>query len=135
MIQLLKYYYFRMFSYFSNGSSIPIFRAFAVMFVFAYFNLLALSTLILSVGLNVKLDLPVGSGVRWFWPLIIIIPLFALFYYRLKRFGLHDLIFEKYSKETKREKVNGGWIIILYFVGSILLFVFALWLRQIIRGY
>lgn len=130
MIQLLKYYYFRMFSYFSNGSSIPIFRAFAVMFVFAYFNLLALSTLILSVGLNVKLDLPVGSGVRWFWPLIIIIPLFALFYYRLKRFGLHDLIFEKYSKETKREKVNGGWIIILYFVGSILLFVFALWLRQ-----
>lgn len=124
-----------MFSYFSEGSSIAIFRAFAVMFVFAYFNLLALSTLIFSVGLDVKLYFLIGSGLRFFWPLIIFIPLFALFYYRLKRLGLHDLIVEKYSNETKREKVAGGWMLIIYFAGSILLFVLALWLRQMIRGY
>jgi hypothetical protein len=123
-----------MFSYFSDASSIPIFRAFAVMIVFAYFNLLALSILFFSVGLDIRLNLPVESGVKWFWPLIIIIPLFALFYYRLKRLGLHDLISENYSKETKQEKVNGGCIIIFYFVGSIMLFVLTLWLRQITRG-
>lgn len=135
MENFFKYYYFRIFNYFSDSSSIPLFRTFAVMFVFAYFNLLALSTLIFSVVLNIKITLPVGSEVRWFWPLIFIVPLFVLFYSRLKRSGLHNLIFEEYSEETKRQKVNGGWNIILYFISSILLFVLTLWLRQVVRGY
>ncbi|ALL06959.1 hypothetical protein AQ505_16570 [Pedobacter sp. PACM 27299] len=135
MIRFLKYYYFRIFSYFSDGSSIPLFRTFAIMFVFVYFNLLALITLIFSVGLNIRLNHPVGNGVRWFLPLVFIVPLFALFYHRLKRSGLHDLIFEEYSKETKKQKISRGWIIILYFIGSILLFISVLWLRQKIRGY
>lgn len=135
MIRFFKYYYFRLFSYFSDGSSIPLFRTFAIMFVFAYLNLLALTRLIFSVGLNIRLNHPVGNGVRWFWPLVFIVSLFALLNHRLKRSGLHDLIFEEYSKETKKQKINRGWIIILYFIGSILLFISVLWLRQKIRGY
>gem|GEM_PF-1193176 len=134
-MNFFKYYYYRMFSYFSDGSSIPLFRTFAIMIVFAYFNLLALFTLVFSVGLGVRLTLPIGEGVRWFWPFVFIVPLFVLFHYRLKRSGLHALIFEEYSKETRRQKVNGGWIVILYFTGSILLFILTLWLRQAIRGY
>lgn len=135
MIQFFKYYYFRMFSYFSDGSSIPIFRTFSIMFVFAYFNLLTFSILIFSVGFNVKLTLQVGSGITWFWPVIFIVPLFALFYHRLKWRGLHDLIFKEYSNETKKEKTNGGWTVVTYFISSMLFFVLALWLRQVVRGY
>jgi hypothetical protein len=135
MMKFLKYIYFRMFSYFSDSSSIPLFRTFAIMFVFAYFNLLAISTLIFSVMLNTKVTLPLGSGIRWFWPITLIIPLFVLFYYRLERRGFHDLIFDEYSNETKKQKVKGGWGVIFYFIGSILFFVFTLWLRQIVRAY
>ena len=131
MISFFKYYYYRMFNYFSDGSSIPLFRAFAIMFVFAYFNLAALSTLIFSVGLNVRFNLPVEG----FWPLIIIVPSFALFYYFLKRYDLHNLIFEKYSTETKRQKIVRGRLVIFYFICSILFFVLALWIRQVVRGY
>lgn len=129
------YYYFRIFCYFSDSSSIPLFRTFAVMFTFAYFNLLALVTLLFSVGLNVRLTFPVGRGIGWFWPFIFIVPLFVLFRSRLKKSGLHDSIFEKYSNETRRQKVKGGWIVVLYFIGSTLLIILTLWLRQAIRGY
>lgn len=71
----------------------------------------------------------------WFWPLVFIVPLFVLFYFRLVRLGLHDLIFAEYAKETKKQKINRGGGIILYFIGSILLFILVLLLRQKLMGY
>ena len=135
MVKFFKYFYFRMFSYFSDSSSIPLFRTFAIMFVFAYFNLLAIYTLIFSVVLNTNFTPPLGSGIRWFWPIILILPLFILFYYRLERRGLHDLIFVEYLNETKKQKAKGGRCVIFYFIGSILFFVLTLWLREVVRGY
>jgi len=135
MIDFLKYYYFRMYSYFSGSSSIPVFRTFAIMFIFTYFNVLSLFTLIVSVVSNIKFTLPEGTGMMWFWPLLFVVPLFALFYYRLKYCGLHDLIIEEYSGQTKKQRLSGGWRIVVYFIASVLFFVLSLWLRQIIRGY
>ena len=131
MIKFIKYFYIRIFNYFSDGSSVPLFRTFAIIFVMAYLNVLSLSTLIFSVWLNVKANLPAEG----FWPLVIIVPTYAMFYHYLKRHGYHDLIVKEYSTETKRQKSIWGWLAIVYIISSMMLFVFALWIRQVVRGY
>jgi cellobiose-specific phosphotransferase system component IIC len=134
MIILLKYYYFRMFSYFSEGSSVPVFRTFCVTLVFVYFNLMAVAILI-SLGINRKIILPVGKSISWLWPLLIIIPLFYYFTYLLEHRGWHVKILEEFSSETKNQRKRNGSFIILYFICSILFFIGVLWLRQYFKGY
>lgn len=135
IMRLFRYYYFRVFSYFSNGSSIPFFQTFALIIIFALFNVLTLLNLIFPVGFGIKMTLPVGSGIKWFLPVLIILPLFALFYYYFEKLKSHEKILKQFQNESSRQKYLSGLIVIIYFIGSIAFFILALWLRQQIRHY
>jgi hypothetical protein len=123
-----------MFSYFSEGSSVPVFRTFCVTLVFGYFNLMAVAILI-SLVINREIILPVGKSISWLWPLLIIIPLFYHFTYLLEHRGWHVKILEEFSCETKNQRKRNDSFIILYFICSILFFIGVLWLRQYFKGY
>lgn len=134
-MRLFRYYYYSVFNYFFNGSSIPFFQTFAVIIVFAFFNVLTLLNLIFSIGFGIKITLPVGSGIKWFLPVLIILPLFALFYYYFKKLKSHETIMKQFQNESSRQKYLSRLFVIIYFISSIALFVFVLWLRQQIRHY
>ena len=131
---MLRYYYFRVFTYFSEGSSIPLFRTFIVMFVFMYFNFLGILNII-SLWTDKKLLLRNGKEMVWFWPLLIVLPLFILFYYYLKKPGYHSGIIEQFRNEPSRKRFLNGFFIVGYYILSIALFIFTLWLRQEIKHY
>lgn len=129
-----KYYYFRVFSYFLTGTEIPFFRTFVVIFLFAFFNFLTIMNVVFTLGRGKKITLPVGTGINWFLPLLIILPLFAIFFYYLKNLGGHKIIMEEFQKETSKQRFLGGLLIILFLIGSMGLFILTLWLRQKYRN-
>lgn len=134
-MKFFKYYYFRLFSYFSTGTEIPFFRTFAVIFLFAFFNFLTIMNAVSILGKGKKTPLTVSTEINWFLPLLIILPLFSIFFYYLKNLGGHKIIIEEFQKETSKQRFLGGLLIILYLIGSIALFILTLWLRQKYRNY
>jgi len=133
-MKIVRYYYYRVYKYFEKGDAVPFFSTFLVIILFLYFNLI---TLINFMGILMGFDftLPVVGGMGKFWPLIFIIPLFALFYVCLKKQGIHDRILEEFQEETKKKRISSGLMTILYFIASIGLSVASLWIREKIRGY
>lgn len=131
---MLKYYYCRVYKYFEKGDAVPFFSTFLVIVLFLYFNLITiLEFLGILIGFNFKL--PVVDGVGKFWPVIFILPFFALFYFFLKRRGFHEKIIQEFSEESRNKRNLSALITILYFISSIGLFVVSLWFREKIRGY
>lgn len=131
-MRVFKYYYYRLFSYFQGGSSVPFFRVFLIIFAFALLNFLSVMSLC-GVILDKDLKLTFVEKANHFWSLVIIVPLFGLFYYYLKKLGYHKIIFEEFDKETTKEKRSSQVIVILYFIISIIFFVLSLWLKQEIK--
>ena len=130
----LQYYYFRLYKYFSNGDAIPFFSTFLVITVFGYFNLITFVDF-LSIIMDKRLEVPAISGIGKFWPVIFLAPLFGLFHYYLKTLGNHSMIMNRFDKETSKPRILSVLFVIIYFIVSIGLFVFILWLRQKIRHY
>jgi hypothetical protein len=134
-MRLLKYYYFRLYSYYSKGDSVPFLSTFLVVFIFAFFNFLSLLALVAIISKE-KFTLPVvEKGTGRLWPLLIVLPLFGLLIYLFKKKGYHDIILEEFRNETSRQKFLSKLFVILYFISSIALFVIALFLRERIAGY
>ncbi|PYF74198.1 hypothetical protein B0O44_104369 [Pedobacter nutrimenti] len=123
-MKLIRYYYYRMYKYFSTGDVVPFFSTFTVISVFFYFNIITLIDIFLFIigGVKVKL-LVVESGVGRLWPALIFLPLYGLFYYYMKRLGHHDKIIDEFKDETKKQKLLSTLFVVTYFVGSIVLFV------------
>ncbi len=132
---LLRYYYYRLYSYFSNGDAIPFFSTFLVIMVFACFNLVTLIDIVFSLIFRYKVVLPVFGGYGQLWYLLIIIPAYMLYHYYLKDLENHGKIIEEFKTETKRQRLISSIWVTMYFVGSIGLFILTLWLREKIRGY
>jgi hypothetical protein len=133
-MDFLNYYYYRVFKYFSDGSSIPMYRTFILFFVFAYLNFLSILNII-SLVWPKRISMPEGEGISWLWPLMIVIPLFVIFYIYLKNNGVHEDIMRRFEEETQNKKRARGFLIILYFLLSIAFFVGSLWLRNEIKKY
>ncbi|MDB5030097.1 MAG: hypothetical protein JWP71_818 [Mucilaginibacter sp.] len=71
----------------------------------------------------------------YLWPILIIVPICGFSYYHLITLDRQQEIMNEFTDEPKQHRFIHGALIILYFVASILLFVLALWLRQIIKNY
>lgn len=127
--------YYRLYRYYENDRSSPMFSTFASLLVFAYFNFISLLDLIFAVGMGVKIHYFVGKGITRFWPVLLMAPLFILFRYYLKNKGNHERILNRFKDESKAERRKSRVFVFLYFTGSIALFVGVLWLRDVIRGY
>jgi len=128
-----QYYYYRLFKYFADGSDIPIFKAFAVIFIFALFNVLTVCAVISLFFVDEKIIMPQSEN--RFWLLILVIPCYGIYYYYLRILDKHEYILNKFSNETIEKRNLNGFRIIGYLIASIVLFVLSLWLRQKIRGY
>jgi len=136
-MQFFKYYYYRLYSYYSNGGSIPFFSTFCLIFIFGLINLITIINLLtLIFGFQFGFFPTIKSGtISYFWSLLLLIPCYWIFNLHLKKRGMHELIMNEFKQETlSRRRVN-GWLLIFYFVASGVLFVLILWLRQKIRGY
>jgi len=129
------YYYFRLYKYYSNGDVIPQFSTLTTIFVFLFFNITSLMDLIFGVILGEKITLPTKQTHGYWWSLFLLLPHYLLFHYYLNVRGCHFRILEKFKNETPTEKRLSIIITILYFIFSIIFFVFTLYLRQLIRGY
>ncbi len=133
-MRLFRYYYYRIYSYYSTEPA-PFFKVFAVIFVGAFFNFLALASLV-SVLLEIRFTFfTVEKGIGRLWPLIFILPLFGVLLHFFKKQGYHDRILGEFKDETPKQKFKSGVFVILYFVGSIALFVLSLWIREKVNGY
>ena len=135
-MRVLRYYYYRIYSYYSKGDPDPYFATFLVIFLFGFFNFLAIIDILFSViAGNEIIYFTVKSGIGRLWPALIILPLFSLFYYYFKKRGYHEKILEEFKNETRRQRLMSRLFVILYFMGSIALMGLGLWARQVIRGY
>ena len=134
-MRILKYYYFRVYSYYSNGDSVPLLSTFLVIFLFAFFNLLSFLAVISSI-MKFKFTLPVfEKGPGRLLPLLIVLPFFGLFYYLVKVRDLHNTIIGEFKEETSRGKFLSKLSVLIYFVSSIVLIVMSLFLRERLAGY
>lgn len=55
--------------------------------------------------------------------------------YYFKKLRYHDKIIQEFRVETSKQKFKSSFFVILYFVITIILFVFSLWIRQEANGY
>lgn len=135
-MRAFRYLYFRLYSYYKKGDSIPLFSTFAVIFVFGCFNLMTLGQIFFSLIMGLKLNLPTfGLGVGRLWLLLIIVPFYGLFYYYIESLGYHAKIVDEFRNETREQKRYSILLVFIYFIFSIALFALTLWLRQKIRHY
>lgn len=137
MKRTLRYYYYRVYKYYSNERTNPFFSSFCLMSMLLYCNVLAVVNFI-AVFLDSRVaGLPSFKGGRlaFFWPLLFLIPGFFIFKYLIKQSGLHRLIMQEFNDETIKHKNLSILFVFLYIICSISCFVFALWLRQEVRGY
>jgi len=132
---MLRYFYFRLYSYYSDGGRIPFFSTATVIIIFACFNLLSILDLIFAVIGGIKIELPIFTGANRFLVLLLFFPLYFAFYYIVKKSGYHAVIMDEFKDETSKQKLKSSLGVIIYFIASIILFVFSLWLRQRTRGY
>jgi hypothetical protein len=136
MKRILGYYYFRLYKYYSGGM-IPFFSTSILIIVFIYINAITILN-VAETAFDKPLNLPTRnqhSLISYVWPLIIVIPVYIVCYNYLIAKNHHVEILEEFSQESKRHRVLYGSLIVLYFVISISLFVFTLWLRQAIRNW
>lgn len=134
-LRFLRYYYYRVFSYYSKGDSVPFLSTFLVIFVVAFFNFLALASIV-SIILKINFTFfTVEKGIGRLCSLLFILPLFGIFLHHFKKHAYHDRIIEEFKDETPKQKSKSGLFVILYFVGSLILFIASLWLRDKISGY
>lgn len=134
-MRLLRYYYYRVYNYYKKADPDPFFKTFAVVFVGAFFNFLALAS-ITSIFLKIKfVFFTVEKGVGRLWPLLFILPLFGILFHYFKKQDYHNKIDDEFKNETPKQKFRSGFFVILYFVGTITLFVLSLWIREKIDGY
>ncbi len=134
MIKIFRYYYFRLYSYYSGGM-IPFFSTLMLIIAFMYINAMTIMNIV-EVITGIKFMLPTRQTndlFSYLWPLLIVLPVCGFCYYYFKILGNHDVIFNEFANESKRNRLLHGMYVILYFLISISSFIFTLWLRQIIR--
>jgi glucose-6-phosphate-specific signal transduction histidine kinase len=133
---IFGYYYYRLYSYYSNGGGIPFFSTFCLIFIFFYCNVITVVTIV-EITFNQVIKLPAfkGGSLGFFWPMLLIIPSYLFFYHFLRKKGYHELIIDKFKNENRRQRRTSIIFLILYFLVSITLFILTLWLRQVISGY
>jgi hypothetical protein len=130
-MKVLRYYYYRLYKYFSNGGNIPFFSTYILIIAFLFINFLSFVDLIYPFfGLG-KLNFPANR----FWSLLVIIPGFIIFNHVLKTMSYHDQIIAEFEIETKRSKNTSIVLVIVYFVFSMGFFAFSLWFREKLWGY
>src|SRR6476661_2724839 len=133
-MKALKYYYYRMFKYYKNGDSIPYFSTFSTISVFAFFNLLTIFSLLETI-IGQKFSLPEINGFKRLWLILIIIPLYIIYQQYFVKKGHHNQILKEFANETKKQKRLSIFYTIMYFVFTIVVFFFSLWIRQRIAGF
>lgn len=78
-MRIFRYYYFRIYTYYSKGDPDPFLKTFVVIFAGAFFNFLTLASA-MSIILKVKFTFfTVEKGIGRLWPLLLLLPLFGLF--------------------------------------------------------
>ncbi|WP_316833042.1 hypothetical protein [Pedobacter aquatilis] len=122
-MKIFKYYYYRLFTYFEDGTAIPFFKTYCVMLCFVFINILTLLKLILAQLNQEKFMLFTGQGLDKLWWLLLILPGYLLFKYELIRSGSHDRIIEEFKNETKKNKYISAFFTVLYFLISLSFFL------------
>ncbi len=132
MKELFKYYYFRVYSYFENGSVIPRIQTFSVIIVFAFINLGAVYDLVAFKCFKTRITYPTfeQANLGFFTPLFIIIPLWAGMWFYFIKMGNHDKIIALFKSETLYQKKLSSALTLCYFILSLSIFFIELWLRQ-----
>lgn len=134
-MRALRYYYYRIYTYYSKGDPNPSLKTFIVIFVGAFFNFLTLASA-MSIILKIRFTFfAVEKGAGRLWPLLFLLPLYGLFTYYFRKLEYHGKIIREFSDETRIQKYRSGLFVILYFVTTIILFVVSLWIRQKANGY
>ena len=130
----IRYFYYRIFKYYSKGGWSAYFSSFALSSLFMLFNIATLFDLFTSFALNMKIS-PNPDEYSKLWYLLYFVPAYFLYDKFVIKSGCHDKILDEFKDETPRQKTNSTIFTILYFVFSIAFFVGSLWLRQKYKGY
>jgi len=125
---IFKYYYFRVFKYYSNGDIIPYFSTFAIIFVFLLINFLTVLG-VFSAILNFGFNMPELNGLKFIPALIFILLLYYYYYYNFVKSGKHVKLLEEFVEENKQQKKKSIIFTLLYFSMSIISFIIVVTLK------
>ena len=135
MTYIIRYYYFRLYSYFADGDRVPFFSTFLVLTAFGYFNLITIINSILSLWLNIRFTMPVFKGWNILWLILAIACCWLVLQHYFKRLGHHDKIIDEFKNENSKQKAISKLLVLLYLLITIASFFTVLWLRQRLRGF
>jgi len=127
-MRIVRYYYYRLYQYFQDGSEIPFFKTYGVLFVFFFINTLTILKGILLLTHQHKFTLFAIQGLAKLC-LILVIPLFILFRYLMIHLDTQELIINEFKGETKKRRNLSAFFTILYFFVSMALFFSILRMR------
>lgn len=125
-MKFLRYYYYRLYLYYAAQNSIPMGSTFIAIFVFGVINGLTLLCAYFYIFPENAFQIPLArSGWMRLAPALILLPFVGVFmtYYKS---GAHERIMNEFKKETERSKKFSSFLVISYFIGSILFFFLSL---------
>lgn len=136
-MKAIRYFYYRLYEYYSTGRTPAFISVFCAIFGVLIFNFYTMSNLSIVI-FNFKLiDIQTfkGGEIGYLWPLLLLIPLYYVFDFFVRKQGLHERILEEYKNESKKARRISKAISVLYIIFSIGCFFLTLWLRDITRGF
>ncbi len=120
----LLYLYYRLYGYYSNGGIIPVFSSLILMLAFLFINMLTIMRLIEVVVLKEKVVFYLFKEEnRLVGSLFFLILWLIISYFLFIKDNKTEIIKSMFLNESKKERLWKGWAVLLYFVGSFVLFV------------
>lgn len=125
-MKFIRYYYYRLYLYYAAQNSIPMGSTFTAMFVFGVINGLTLLCIYFYICPENTFKIPLArSGWMRLIPALFLLPFVGVFMTYFKS-GAHERIMHEFKNETQLSKKIGGYLVICYFIGSILFFFLGL---------
>lgn len=133
----IRYFYYRLYKYYSTGKTPPFISVFCAIFGVLIFNFYTLSNLAVIIFNFRLIDVRTfkGGTIGYLWVLVLVVPLYFVFDHFIRKKGLHERIMEEFKCESKKACRISKAMSVLYILLSIGCFFLTLWLRDIIRGY
>lgn len=130
-MKFLRYFYFRLYTYYSGHNSGPILSSFLAIFVALFLNLLTVLNIYICFFPEQVFEFPAIKG-TWGKLLtgLVMLPFFGLWYYIFKTRGYNDKIIMEFQHEDKRSKFISIILVLAYGIGTILFFILSLYLKK-----
>jgi hypothetical protein len=125
-MRFLRYYYYRLYLYYSAQGSIPMASTFIAIILFAFINGFTLLCIYFYTFPEHAFQIPVAnSGWKRLAPALFLVPFVFILKHYFKG-GLHQSIVKEFESETKRAKrISSIWVV-SYVIATFIFFFLSL---------